>query len=234
MIDFYALTSPNVQKVFLMLEETGLKYRVIPVDVWTGQQFDPAFRKLNPNAKIPVIVDSEGPHGQPYTVFESGAILLYLAEKTGKFLPTDKQAHYDTIQWLMWQMANIGPMFGQSVHFSRFAPPGNDYAATRYRSEVRRLYEVLDGRLGESQYLGSNDYSIADMAAFPWARNYDLLGVPRDRYSNVARWVDAIGARPATKRTLDEIQKLQAKSSRDKATEDDKDRFFGRGKYALA
>ena len=234
MIDFYALTSPNVQKVFLMLEETGLKYRVIPVDVWAGKQFDPEFKKLNPNAKIPVIVDSEGPHGQPYSVFESGAILLYLAEKTGKFLPADKAAHYDTIQWLMWQMASVGPMFGQCVHFTRFAPEGNDYAASRYRTEVRRLYHVMDERLGRFQYLGSNDYSIADMATFPWARNYDLLGVPRDQYSNVARWVDAIATRPATKRMLEEIQKLQPKSSRDTATDDNKDRFFGRGKYAMA
>jgi GST-like protein len=234
MIDLYALTSPNVQKVVLMLEETALPYRTIPVDVWAGKQFDAEFKRLNPNAKIPVIVDSEGPNGRPYTVFESGAILMYLADKTAKFLPADKAARFDTIQWLIFQMASIGPMFGQSVHFSRFAPPGNDYAARRYRTEVRRLYEVLDTRLEQSQYLGCIDYTIADMASFPWARNYDLLGIARGDYPNVARWVESIGARPAVKRMQAQIDALQAKSSRDRASEDDRDRFFGRGRYARA
>jgi GST-like protein len=234
MIDFYALTSPNVQKVFIMLEETGLEYRVIPVDVWAGKQFDDAFRKINPNAKIPVIVDSQGPGGKPHTVFESGAILFYLAEKTGKYLPTDPAARSDTIQWLFWQMATVGPMFGQKVHFTLFAPPGNDYSAARYKTEVRRLYDVLETRLATSQYIGSNDYSIADMACFPWMRAYENHGLTKSSHPNVARWAEAVGARPAVKRMLEKIAALQAQSSREKATDDQKDRFFGRGKYAMA
>ena len=234
MIDFYALTSPNVQKVFIMLEETGLEYRVIPVDVWAGKQFDDAFRKLNPNGKIPVIVDHDGPGGRPHTVFESGAILFYLAEKTGKYLPSDPTARSETIQWLFWQMATVGPMFGQKVHFTLFAPPGNDYSATRYKTEVRRLYDVLEARLAVSQYIGSNDYSIADMACFPWMRTYENHGVLKSSHPNVARWAESVGARAAVKRMLEKIAALQAQSSREKATDDQKDRFFGRGKYAMA
>jgi GST-like protein len=233
-IDFYALTSPNVQKVFIMLEETGLPYRVIPVDVWGGKQFEAEFRKLNPNAKIPVIVDDDGPHHAPYTVFESGAILLYLAEKTGMYLPKDPAARMDTIQWLFWQMATVGPMFGQKVHFTMFAPPGNDYSASRYKTEVKRLYEVLETRLAHSQYVGDVDYSIADMACFPWMRNMDAHGVTRAGHPNVSRWVDAVSARPAVQRMLERIAELQAHSSREKATDGQKDRFFGRGQYALA
>jgi GST-like protein len=232
MIDFYALTSPNVQKVFLMLEEVELPYKVIPVDVWAGKQFEAEFKKLNPNAKIPVIVDHDSYGGKPHTVFESGAILLYLAEKTGKYLPKDPAARMDTIQWLFWQMATVGPMFGQKVHFTLFAPKGNEYSATRYKTEVLRLYDVLEARLGQSQYIGSIDYSIADMACFPWMRGYESHGATRASHPNVARWVDSVMARPATKRMLEKIAELQAKSSREKATDEQKDRFFGRGQYA--
>jgi GST-like protein len=221
MIDFYALTSPNVQKIFIMLEETGLEYRVIPVDVWAGNQFDAAFRKLNPNGKIPVIVDHDGPGGKPHTVFESGAILFYLAEKSGKFLPADPAARSDTIQWLFWQMATVGPMFGQKVHFTLFAPKeGNEYSRSRYSTEVRRLYDVLETRLSTSQYIGSNDYSIADMACFPWMRGYENHGLTKSSHPNVARWAESVGARPAVKRMLEKIAVLQAQSSREKATDD--------------
>ena len=153
MIDFYVLTSPNVQKIFIMLEELGAPYRAIPVDVWKGEQFKPEFIALNPNAKIPVIVDHEGPDGKPYTVFESGAILLYLAEKFGRFLP-DNATRYDVIQWLMIQLTGVGPTFGQVTHFLRFAPPGNDYSKSRHMTEMLRLYELLERRLGQSPYLG--------------------------------------------------------------------------------
>jgi GST-like protein len=234
LIDFYALTSPNVQKIFIMLEEVGLPYKVIPIDVWAGKHHEGEFKKLNPNAKIPVIVDHQGPHGTPYTVFESGAILLYLAEKTGKYLAKDPCARMDTIQWLFWQMATVGPMFGQKVHFTMFAPPGNEYSASRYKTEVRRLYGVLETRLGTSQYIGDIDYSIADMACFPWMRNLDAHGISRAEHPNVARWVDAVSARPAVHRMLEKIAELQSKSSRERATEEMKDRFFGRGQYALA
>ncbi|HUK60659.1 MAG TPA: glutathione S-transferase N-terminal domain-containing protein [Stellaceae bacterium] len=232
MIDFYALTSPNVQKIFLMLEETGLEYRPIYVDVWKGDQFKPEFLKLNPNAKIPVIVDHDGPGGKPYTCFESGAILMYLAEKTGKFLPKDAAQRFDVIQWLMIQMSGVGPMFGQFVHFKRFAPAGNDYAAVRYQTEVRRLYDVLEQRLEKSAYLGGPDYTIADIATFPWTRQHDFMGVKWDDHKNCARWFSAIAERPAVKRALAKLETIP--SVRDNAKPDDVDRFFGRGRWARA
>src|SRR5215470_2995122 len=146
MIDFYVLTSPNVQKVFIMLEELELPYRTIPVDVWKSEQFTPEFGALNPNRKIPVIVDHGGPGGKPYTVIESGAILMYLADKEKRFLPTDMAKRYDVIQWLMIQLTGVGPTFGQFVHFSRYAPAGTDYSLSRYRTEMRRLYDLLEAR----------------------------------------------------------------------------------------
>jgi GST-like protein len=232
MIDFYVLTSPNVQKIFLMLEEIELPYRAIPVDVWKGDHFKPEFAALNPNKKIPVIVDHEGPGGKPYTVFESGAILLYLADKTKRFLPSDVAKRYDVIQWLMIQLTGVGPTFGQFVHFTRFAPPGNDYSLSRYRTEMRRLYDVLEARLGVVPYLGGADYSIADIATFPWTRNHDAQGVKWSEHPNLARWSDAIAARPAVKRALAKVDAIV--SSRDVATEEVKDRIFGRGHYARA
>jgi GST-like protein len=232
MIDLYALTSPNVQKVFLMLEEIELPYHVIPVDVWKGEQFKPEFLRLNPNAKIPVIVDHEGPGGRPYTCFESGAILLYLAEKTGKLLPADTAKRFDVIQWLMVQMTGVGPMSGQLVHFKRFAPGGNDYSLSRYQTEVRRLYDVLEKRLGECAWLGGETYSIADVATFPWTRNHDTLGAKWDDHPNCARWFNAIAARPAVKRALAKVDAIT--SARDNAKPEDLDRFFGRGSFARA
>jgi len=197
MIDFYALTSPNVQKIFIMLEETGLPYQEIHVDVWKGDQYNPDFLKINPNNKIPAIVDRDGPGGKPCTVFESGAILMYLADKSGRFLPKDTAKRYDVIQWLMIQLTGVGPMFGQLTHFKNFAPPGSDYAVARYQSEVKRLYAVLEQRLGQVPYLGGDEYSIADMATFPWTRNHDAQGVKWEDNPNLARWFNAIAARPA-------------------------------------
>src|SRR5262249_43990854 len=159
MIDFYALTSPNVQKIYIMLEECGLPYREHFVDVWKGDQYSPEFLRINPNAKIPAIVDHEGPGGKPYPLFESGAILLYLADKTGKFLPKDAAKRYEVIQWLMIQIAGVGPMFGQWTHFKMFAPKdGNDYSAARYTSELKRLYALLEERLGKARFLGGDEY----------------------------------------------------------------------------
>jgi GSH-dependent disulfide-bond oxidoreductase len=232
MIDFYALTSPNVQKIFLMLEETGLEYRPIYVDVWKGDQFKPEFQRLNPNGKIPVIVDHDGPGGRDYVCFESGAILLYLAEKTGKFLPKDVARRYDAIQWLMIQMTGVGPMFGQFVHFKRFAPAGNEYSLARYQTEVLRLYDVLEKRLAESAYLGGPDYSIADIATFPWTRQHDFQGVKWDDHPNCARWFNAIAERPAVKRALAKVDTIP--SVREQAKPDDVDRFFGRGRWSRA
>jgi GST-like protein len=232
MIDFYALTSPNVQKIFIMLEECGLPYKEHHVDVWKGDQFTPEFTKINPLQKVPAIVDSDGPAGKPYTVIESGAILIYLAEKTGKFIPHDPLKRNDVMQWLMVQMANLGPMSGQLVHFSKFAPAGNDYGHSRYRSMVNKIFDVYEQRLTNSAYVAGDEYTIADIAAFPWLRNVELLAIDLGKRPHVKAWVDKIAARDAVKRAYAKIG--QIKSVRDSATDDAKDRYFARGKYAVA
>ena len=234
MIDFYALTSPNVQKIYIMLEETKLPYKEHFVDVWKGDQYNPDFIKINPNSKIPAIVDSDGPGGKPITVFESGAILIYLAEKAGQFMPKDPAKRYDVLQWLFLQTSSIGPMFGQFTHFKMFAPKDKDnsYSAARYQTEVKRLYEVLEKRLANSKYLAGDDYSIADIATFPWTRNHDIQGVKWDDNPNLARWFKAIYERPAVKAALAKVAVI--KSNRETANDDQKDRFFNRGRYARA
>jgi GSH-dependent disulfide-bond oxidoreductase len=231
MIDLYALTSPNVQKIYIMLEECGLPYTEKFVDVWKGEQYSPEFLQVNPNNKIPAIVDHDGPDGKPITIFESGAILIYLAEKAGRLLPKDPAARMETLQWLMIQLTGVGPMFGQLTHFKMFAPKLNDdYALKRYQSEVKRLYGVMEARLGQAPFLGGNEYSIADIATFPWTRNHDAHGVPWADKPNLSRWFGAIAERPAVKAALAKVAAI--KSNRDFASEDQKDQFFGRGKYA--
>jgi GSH-dependent disulfide-bond oxidoreductase len=234
MIDFYALTSPNVQKIYIMLEETKLPYKEHFVDVWKGEQYAADFIKINPNSKIPAIVDSEGPGGKPITVFESGAILIYLAEKAGKFMPKDAAKRYGVVQWLFFQTSSIGPMFGQFTHFKMFAPKDKDnsYSLARYQTEVKRLYEVMERRLAISPYLASDEYSIADIAAFPWSRNHDVQGVKWEHNPNLARWFKAIDERPAVKAALAKVAVI--KSNRETANDDQKDRFFNRGRYARA
>lgn len=237
MIDLYAMGSPNVVKIYIALEEMGLPYVVHPVDVFAEAQFSPEFLKLNPNAKVPVIVDGEGPGGKPYTVFESGAILQYLADKTGRFLAKDGAARYDALQWMMVQMTTIGPMWGQYVHFMRFAPPGNQYSLDRYRTQVRKTLDVVERRLGETAYLGGADYSIADMAAFPWLRVTGmLLGKEIEaKYPKIMAWVAGIAARPAVVRALAAVDDVRAKTTQfDKAGDAEKDRLFGRGRYIAA
>ena len=232
MIDLYALTSPNVQKIYIMLEETKLPYKEHFVDVWKGEQYNPDFIKINPNSKIPVIVDHEGPGGKPYTVFESGAILIYLAEKTGKFIPKDTVKKYDVLQWLMFQLTGVGPMFGQFTYFKLFGPKDNGNSMPRYQTEVKRLYEVMEKRLARSPYLGGDEYSIADIATFPWTRNHDMQGVKWEDNPNLARWFKSIDERPAVKAALAKVGAI--KSNRDTASEDQRDRFFNRGRYARA
>jgi GST-like protein len=200
MILFYTWPTPNGQKVAILLEETGVPYRTIPVNIGRGEQFDPEFLRISPNNKIPAIVDEEGPEGKPYAVFESGAILMYLAEKIGLYLPKEASAKYEVIQWLFFQMASIGPMFGQAGHFINYAPEPIPYAIERYTKEVVRLLGVLEGRLSEREYLTSA-YSIADMAAFPWVRIADHLGVSH-KFPNVSRWVRSLEAREGVKRGL--------------------------------
>jgi GSH-dependent disulfide-bond oxidoreductase len=237
MITLYGMGSPNVVKVYIALEELALPYTVQPVDVFTGKQFDDAFLKLNPNAKVPVIVDPEGPGGQPYTCFESGAILLYLAEKTGKLLAKDVAARFDAIQWLMTQMSTVGPMFGQHVHFARFAPAGNDYSKSRYLTQALRVCGVIDQRLAKVPYLAGREYSIADVATFPWLRNIPaLIGADAmAKLPNVARWVKAIDERPAVKKALAEVDAVRARTTPfDKAEAVTLDKVFGRGQFAAA
>lgn len=232
MIDFYALTSPNVQKIFIMLEECGLAYNLKTVDVWNGEQFTPEYTKINPLQKVPAIVDSDGPGGKPYTVIESGAILIYLAEKTGKFMPKDPRKRYDTIQWLMLQMANVGPMCGQLVHFSKYAPAGQDYGHARYRTQVNILFDLYEKQLASQPYVTGDEYTIADIAAFPWLRNVGLLAIDLGERPHLKAWVDRIEARDAVKKVLAILPTI--KSVRDTATEDQRDRFLARGKYARA
>jgi GST-like protein len=196
MITLYTWGTPNGRKVSIMLEECGLPYTVRPVDITKDEQFAPQFLAINPNNKIPAITDSEGPGGQPLNVFESGAILMYLAEKTGRFLPPAGPERYAVMQWLMFQMGGVGPMFGQAHHFLRFAPAPVPYAMERYRKETARLYGVLDKRLGEVAYLGG-DYSIADMATYPWVMRHEWQDIDLAHYPQVARWAAAMGARPA-------------------------------------
>jgi GST-like protein len=201
MIDLYTWGTPNGRKVSIMLEETGLPYRVHKVDISKNEQFKPEFLALNPNSKIPAIVDQEGPGGKPLPLFESGAILIYLAEKTGKLLPTDPAARYTVLQWLMFQMGGVGPMFGQVHHFLRAAPEPVPYAIERYGKETRRLYGVLDAHLGKSDYL-AGDYSIADIATFPWVARHEWHKVALADFPGVERWFKAISARPAAARGM--------------------------------
>ena len=211
MIDLYYFPTPNGQKIPIMLEECGLEYETHIINMLKGDQFEPEFLAINPNNKIPAIVDRDGPGGKPYKMFESGAILIYLAEKTGKFLPTDPAARYDTIQWLMFQMANVGPMFGQCGHFLQYAPDKIPYAIDRYQSETQRLYRVMNKRLAENAFLAGADYSIADMATYPWVKINFFHEIEMDEYPNVLRWRNDIESRPATMRGVElreDIMKL--------------------------
>jgi GST-like protein len=202
MIDLYAWPTPNGFKISICLEEMGLPYEVIPVDIGHGEQFTPEFLKISPNNRMPAIVDREpAGGGEPISIFESGAILCYLGEKTGKFFPEETRAKYTVLQWLFWQMAGVGPMFGQLGHFTRYAPDKIPYAIERYMNEALRLVKVLDTRLGQVEYV-AGDYSIADMAIFPWVRN-PALREEVAFFKNVMRWLGAIEARPAVRRGLD-------------------------------
>jgi GSH-dependent disulfide-bond oxidoreductase len=202
MIDLYTWPTPNGHKASIMLEEVGIEYSVHPVDIANGEQFAPDYEAINPNGKIPTIVDQDGPGGTPFAVFESGAILIYLAEKTGQFLSADPRERSQAIQWLMFQVGGLGPMFGQAQHFRRFAPKPLPYAIERYSKEAERLYVVLDKRLGVSEFLAEGGYSIADIATYPWVVRSEWQGVSVADYPNVRRWIDTIGQRGAVQRGM--------------------------------
>ena len=195
MIDFYTWSTPNGRKVSIMLEETGLPYETHTVDITKDQQFDADFLKVSPNNKIPAIVDRDN----GTTLFESGAILMYLADKSGQFCPKDGAGHWRVVEWLMWQMGGQGPMLGQVHHFVKFNQGKAPYAEERYSKEARRLYGVLDKRLAEVEYV-AGDYSIADMAIWPWTSRFEWQGIDLDGFENVARWYKAIAARPAVQK----------------------------------
>jgi GST-like protein len=201
MIDVYYWPTPNGKKITVFLEETGLEYKIIPVNIRKGEQFKPDFLKISPNNRMPAIVDHDGPGGKPYSLFESGAILMYLAEKTGKLMPSEMRARYLVIQWMMFQMASVGPMMGQAGHFRNAAPEKIPYAIDRYTNESRRLFSVIDPRLSEAAYL-AGDYSIADIATYPWVVNVQREPEQLATRPYLKRWLDAIGERPAVKRGM--------------------------------
>ena len=225
MIDLYTAATPNGQKIHIMLEELGLEYRVVWVRISKGEQFAPAFLEVSPNNKIPAIVDRDGPDGEPISVFESGAILLYLAEKTGRFLPSAPRARLDVLQWLFWQMGGFGPMLGQAHHFNAYAPERIRYAMDRYTNEAGRLYHVLDTRLAGRDYV-AGDYSIADMAIFPWCRLHERQGQRIEDFPNVERWFDRVAARPAVAK---DMARLEDKAG--EFTEESWSNLFGAAQY---
>lgn len=201
MIELYTWGTPNGKKASVMLEEVGLPYELHAINIGKGDQFTPEYVAINPNSKIPAIVDLDGPGGKPIKVFESGAILIYLAEKTGKLLATEPRARMEALEWLMFQMGGVGPMFGQAHHFLRQAPEQIPYAQERYVKEVRRLYAVMDRRLGEADYL-AGAYSISDVATYPWVSRHTWHKVELTEFPHVERWYKAISARPAVERGM--------------------------------
>ena len=227
MIDLYTWPTPNGHKIHIMLEETGLPYRVHPIDIGAGDQFKPEFLRISPNNKMPAMVDSDGPDGKPMSLFESGAMLLYLASKTGKFLPQDIRDRWSTLQWLMFQMGGVGPMLGQAHHFLGYAPEKIEYAMKRYSNEANRLYGVMDRRLAESKFIACDEYTIADMAIMPWLRFPERQGVDIADYPRVQEWRDGIAARPAVQRGLAVLADRRRPLMDDKA----KEMLFGAAQY---
>lgn len=233
MIDVYSWPTPNGQKIHIMLEECGLSegrdWHAHPVNIGEGDQFKPEFLKISPNNKIPALVDSSGPDGQAISLFESGAILLYLAGKFGQFLPDDVRGKYEVLQWLMFQMGGVGPMLGQTHHFRIYAPEKIEYAVNRYTNEAKRLYGVIDKRLSQSPWLGGPAYSIADIAVFPWLRNWQGQGITLSDYPSLEAWFHKIEARPAVQRGI----QVLADRRRPTATPSEKERevLYGATQY---
>ena len=231
MIDVYSWPTPNGHKVHIMLEECGLRlgrdWRVHPVNIGQGDQFKPEFLKISPNNKIPALVDTEGPDGKPISLFESGAILLYLAAKTGKFLPKSDRAKFKVLEWLMFQMGGVGPMLGQAHHFRIYAPEKIDYAINRYTNEARRLYGVMDKQLAEHKFIAGNQYSVADIAIFPWLRSWRNQGIDWVDHPRLKDWFDRVAARPAVVRGVTVLADARQPLTDDKA----RDVLFGQTQY---
>jgi GSH-dependent disulfide-bond oxidoreductase len=227
MIDLYSWATPNGHKIHIMLEECGLKYAVIPVNIGAGDQFKPAFLKISPNNKMPAIVDSDGPDGKPISIFESGAILIYLAAKTGKFMPRSDRDKYSVLQWLMFQMGGVGPMLGQNHHFRTYAPEKLPYAIDRYTNEAKRIYAVINRQLAAHPFIAGKTYSIADMAIYPWLRNWRNQGIELSDYPALKKWFDGLEKRPAIQRGCQVLADLRKPITDDKAREI----LFGKQQY---
>ena len=227
MIEVYSWATPNGHKVHIMLEECGLAYRAHAVDIGAGDQFKPEFLAISPNNKIPAIVDPDGPDDKPMSLFESGAILLYLAGKTGRFLPDSTRARYEVLEWLMFQMGGVGPMLGQAHHFRIYAPEKLPYAIERYTNEAKRLYGVMNKRLAHSKYIGGPEYGIVDIAIFPWLRSWKNQGIDWDDHPHLKGWFDEIANRPAVKRGVEVLASLRKPLVDDKA----RDALFGATQY---
>jgi GST-like protein len=219
MIEVYSWPTPNGHKVHVMLEECALPYKAVAVDIGKGDQFRSDFLAISPNNKVPAIVDPDGPDGQPISLFESGAILMYLAAKTGRFLPASVRGKYEVLQWLMFQMGGVGPMLGQAHHFRIYAPEKLPYAVDRYTNEAKRLYGVMNKRLAKSRYLGGPAYSIADIAVFPWLRSWKNQGIDWNDHPHLKGWFDEIAGRPAVQRGVEVLAGLRKPLSDDKARE---------------
>ncbi len=231
MIEVWSWPTPNGHKVHIALEELGLPYKVVPINIGKGDQFKPEFLAITPNHRIPAIVDPDGPGGRPLKLFESAAILIYLSEKTGgKLIPADPIARYTCLQWMMFQVGGTGPMFGQYNHFANYAAETIPYAIDRYANEVKRLHRVLDKRLREAEYLAGDDYSMADIINFPWIRNPERRNIELDGYPNVKRWFDAVAARPAVQRG---IEVLADKKRPGPMTEEMREIMFGKTQFAV-
>jgi GSH-dependent disulfide-bond oxidoreductase len=218
-IEVYSWPTPNGHKVHIMLEECGIPYRAHAVDIGAGDQFSPEFLAISPNNKIPAIVDPDGPDGEPISLFESGAILLYLAGKAGRFLPASTRGRYEVLQWLMFQMGSVGPMLGQAHHFRIYAPEKIPYAIERYTNEARRLYAVMNRQIARSKYIAGPEYSIADIAIFPWLRSWKNQGIEWNDYPHLKGWFDEIAARPAVRRGVEVLAGARRPLLDDKARE---------------
>ena len=230
-IRLYAWPTPNGYKISILLEELQVPYEVRPVNITRGEQFEADFLEISPNNKMPAMVDPDGPGGAPLSLFESGAILLYLADKTGRFIASEPTAYYETVQWLMFQMANIGPMAGQAHHFRNYAPERIPYAIDRYTNEVGRLYRVLNRRLGEVEYL-AGEYSIADIATWPWVRSWEKQGQDIEALPNVKRWFDAVGERPAVQKGVELLADLRDQGRAGETFDEEAwNILFGDGQY---
>ncbi len=228
MIDVYSWATPNGHKIHIMLEECRLSYRAHPVDIGRGDQFKPEFLAISPNNRIPAMTDSDGPDGKPISLFESGAMLVYLAGKTGKFLGKTDRERFATLQWLMFQMGGVGPMLGQTHHFRIYAPEKIEYAINRYTNETRRLYGVMDKQLGKTAFIAGKSYTIADMAIWPWLRNWKGQGQNMDEHPHLKRWFESIGERPAVQRGIKVLADLRKPVMDDR----DKETLFGATQYA--